>query len=219
MRIIAFWYGSDESIYARLAKVLEYSAKRFHSRVDIVRGEELPANRSEAFKLKARDWTRAIARADEPIALLDCDTYVRASLAPAFDRDYDIAVTRDEKGRLNSGVLFVRPSPKVASFFAPWEEHTKEWCTRNTPDRISFGDQDALEAMIQRAPGDLHITNVPMRIWNSTQRTWPRGIECARVVHVKSDARKHIEKGTALTTLGAQAVVNEWLSLEKECSQ
>lgn len=218
MRVVAFWYGSDESIYARLARVLSFSAKRYHARVDIVRGPELPADRSAAFILKARDWTRAIVNADELTVMLDCDTYVRASLVPAFDREYDIAVTRDEKGRLNSGVLFVRPSIRVASFFAQWEDRTREWCARNTPDKIRFGDQDALEAMIQRN-STLDIASMPMRIWNSTQRTWAKGIGSARVVHVKSDARKHIEHGNALTNIGAQAVVTEWLELERIATQ
>lgn len=218
MKIVSHWYGPDDSIYARLARVLAYSAKRYHARVDVIRGEELPEDRSAAFVLKARDWTKTIVQSDELTVLLDCDTYVRASLVPAFDREYDIAVTRDEKGRLNSGVLFVRPSIRVASFFAQWEERTREWCTRNTSDKIRYGDQDALEAMIQRN-STLDIASVPMRIWNSTQRTWAKGIDTARVVHVKSDARKNIEYGAALTNIGAQAVVNEWLSLERECTQ
>lgn len=221
MHIRSFWYGNPEGTYARLAKVLEHSCGKYHNDVSVIYREGHCQDRSHAFKRKAVDWFGAIATATQPLALLDTDTMVLASLAPAFAEPFDIAVTvhATAKGKaLNSGVLFVRPSERVTQFFAQWPAATEQWCKRNSKQLIRYGDQDALIAMLRQDHG-LTVRELPMAVWNSTQLCWPAGIEEARIVHVKCDARGHLFDRVPLRTHGADAVVRVWRDLEKECSQ
>lgn len=237
MRVIAFWYGAQDSLYARMARVLEHSASRYHE-TSVVHVPDPCADRSEAFVLKARDWTHAIRMAEdgETLALLDVDMIVTAPLDGALRDGHDLAVTsrrafqRDRRLRaVNSGAIFVRVSDRVREWFAPWERRTRGWCAKNTPDRIRFGDQDALIQMLRseetrqsdieksrrEVEAEISIRYLPCSTWNATQTEWePRAPRSARILHVKSDARKRIIDPERPVKPGARALAERWLEHE-----
>jgi hypothetical protein len=218
LRIYSSWRGAAESPYARMARVLSYSARRFHESVDVAcLDTEFRGTRSDAFVMKAADWTFRLNEesAGNTLALLDTDVFLQHPLSPVLGLDFDIAVTTHGAKWLNSGVVFARPSERVRRFFAPWAARTAEWCKRNTQDRIRFGDQDALIQMLHDAPAGLRILRLEMREWNSTQRTWHLGLSSTRIVHFKSDARKCVFNSVVPTARGRE-VAKRWLSLETE---
>lgn len=219
LRIRSVWYGVDGSPYHRMARVLEHTARRYHKHVMVERrGGAFTGDRSAAFKCKARDWTEIITRSapGDVLCLLDADTFFQRSAELIQASDFDIAVTTHQ-GALNSGVLFARPSDAVISFFASWAWRTDKWCAKNRADSIRYGDQDALEDML-REDRTLRVLRLQMREWNSTQKTWGLGIEDARIVHFKSDARAHVFGGRDCSN-AAMVVANKWRSLEKEIDQ
>jgi hypothetical protein len=208
-------------MYARLARVLEHSARKHNptASVEVVNTDPSPTGRGlDGFLRKARDWTRVLAEAVDgtELALLDVDTLVLGGLSSAFYRPYDIAVTtRGEMRTLNSGVIFVRVSDHVRRFFAPWAARTEPWCARNTADSIRFGDQDALIEMLGEPHGPLRVLELPSAIWNATQHCWPP-IDGCRVLHIKSDARRLLFGGKLHGQRGAQRVAEMWREAERK---
>lgn len=221
--IVSFAYCSPGSPYDRMASVFEHSSKR-HNRAETTVHRCPPCpDRSAAFSRKARDWARTINESRLPrLALFDADMFFQAPISSVWKWPFDIAVTTDIvephrgfRGSLNSGALFVRPSPKVAAFFEPWGRLTDKWCRRNSPPHvIRFGDQDALAQML--ASCELDVLSLPLHEWNSTQRTWHLGLDLARVVHFKSRAREHVFDGAETHNLHVLEVANRWRALEKE---
>jgi hypothetical protein len=219
VRIVSTWTGCDET-YARLARVLEHSARRYNptASVEVVNTDPSPTGRGlDGFLRKARDWTRVIAEAVDgtEIALLDADTLVLGELGSAFRRPFDVAVTtRGTLGTLNSGVVFVRISDRVRDFFAPWAARTEPWCKRNTADSIRFGDQDALIEMLGEPHGPLRVLELPAAIWNAQQNCWPPVAGC-RIVHIKSDCRRLIFGGRLHGQPGADVAAAMWQAEEQ----
>lgn len=201
----------EQPLYRRMARVLASSAHRNGHRIRIDYGPEM--HKSKAFVAKATAWARAIADADEPLALLDCDMVVRAPLDPVWSHDFDLAVTTHGH-YLNSGAVFVRPTARVKRWFADWPELTRKWVAMNVVEKPRYSDQDALAEMLS-SPRGLEILELPMAIWNSTQMTWECGLEHARIVHVKSGARAILTGENKRPTAVESRVANLWRAEEQ----
>lgn len=222
MLIASPWRGNSPN-YARMAAVLEHTARKHNPRAEVRvwNFDPNPTNRSDAFVTKAREWTRVINDAPDgtEIVLLDTDTMVLGDLQSAFDLfDGFAAVTtrgigREEWVTLNSGVLFVRASDFARMWFATWERRTLPWTKRNEPHRIRFGDQNALIEMCQSRGTRPHP--LPCVIWNAEQHCWPP-VDGCRVVHVKSDARRILFGGRLHGNFGADRVAEMWLEAETD---
>lgn len=218
--IIASPWTGDSPNYARMARVLEYTARKHnpHAEIRVTNIDWAPTSRSPAFVVKARAWTEIIC--SEPdgteLVLLDTDTLVTGPLAGAFDGvGWDVGVTtRGCLSTLNSGVLFVRVSPAVRQWIAPWEALTVPWCARNEPHRVRFGDQDALKQLCKRRGGPV-LWQLPCRMWNAEQHCWPP-IDACKLVHVKSDARRLLFGGELHGNHGADVVAELWRKAERE---
>ncbi len=223
MLIASPWTGCNPN-YARMAAVLEYTARKHNpgAEVRVWNVDPRATNRSDAFVVKAREWTRLIN--DSPdgteLVLLDTDTMVLGELASAFEYGQLIAVTTrgGQLSTLNSGALYVRVDRYVRIWFEDWERETWPWVARNEPHRIRFGDQDALKLLCVRATGTLRSprpAQLPCAIWNAEQHCWPPDPDC-RVVHVKSDARRILFGGRLHGNPGADVVAQMWLEAETE---
>jgi hypothetical protein len=216
MRIISRWTGNAE-MYRRLARVLEHSARERNPSavVDVANTDPEGVHRSDAFIRKAQDWTRAVVEAKdhEWLALLDTDTLILGEIVSAFYEPFDIAVTtRGDLSTLNSGVVFVRVNDLVREFFAPWAERTAKWCERNRPDRVSYGDQDALRDMVRKST--LRFVELPCMIWNAQQDCWSHMNRDTRILHLKSDARRIVFGGEPIGQRGAEKAAALWTAAE-----
>lgn len=220
--IIASPWSGDSLNYARMAWVLEHSAKRHNPGADvrIPNIDQRSTTRSPAFLAKSRAWTEIVHSVPigSELVLLDTDTLVLGPLGGAFDReDWDLAVTtRGCTSTLNSGVLFVRVSQRARDWIAPWAELTEPWCARNEPGRVRFGDQDALKDMVRGRPGAA-LRALPCKIWNAEQHCWPP-VEGCKILHVKSDARRLLFGGTCHGNPGADVVAEMWRAEERAAS-
>jgi hypothetical protein len=225
--IVSTWTGCADE-YRRLAHVLDHSARRHNpdAQVRVINTDPSPTSRStDGFLRKARDWTAAIDAAQDgtELALLDTDTLVLGSLAPAWEADFDVAITtRGGLATLNSGVLFVRVSRWTRELFAPWERLTRPWCEKNRPGCVRYGDQDALMLMLRLAAvGNerlggmprVRVLELPCAIWNAQQHCWPP-VEGCKLLHVKSDARRIIFGGKLHGNPGADVVADLWRAEE-----
>jgi hypothetical protein len=171
-----------------------------------------PVTRYEAFVHKARAWFRAVR--DTPagvrIALLDVDTIVCGALDDAFRDSFDIAVThRGGVGSINSGVVFARGGETTTAFFLRWFRLTARLAKSDKTKR--FSDQDALKQCVA-ANLAAKVVGLPCQRWNCEQHTWKDFNKDTRIVHVKSDARKHLFNGEPLISEGAETVVTLWLA-------
>jgi hypothetical protein len=215
MKAYAYCSATPGSLYDRMADVLVASGARNGVEVEI---ERVPraVTRGDAFTDKAIAWSRAVHRATEPFALLDCDLVIARPLRDVWAHDFDVAVTT-HAGALNSGVIFVRPSLHVRRFFGEWPQRTIEWCHKNPPgQKPRYSDQDALIAMLASAPR-LVARELHMHEWNSTQLTWHMRSNETRVYHVKSGARAILEGANKRPSASETFVADLWRNEEQRC--
>ena len=207
-RLEAPWFGADDSVYARMARVLEYTARQhcpdWRVNVERVTVETMRKHRqaveSHRFNTqKMVTWARVVgeARDGECIALLDADTFIARPLDPIWDQDFDLAYTaKQSRFPFNSGVVFVRVNDKTRRFFSEWEavnrkmlvsgEHHMRW-------RAKYGgiNQAALGQMLETGLAQrMDILPVPCVEWNCEDSAWVNfDPDMTRIVHVKSKLR------------------------------
>lgn len=127
----------------------------------------------------------------EIVCFLDTDTLVIRSLADILKKkSFDMLIT-DEKGHfpINSGVVLVRDSPKVAIFFTNWRKRTEEILSSPTlyaqanSRAWPYGgaDQMALQQLLHYTFGTkryliptgngqtIRVETIPRRILNETE--------------------------------------------------
>lgn len=157
--------------------------------------------------VKLAQWVRITDGAPEgaKLVLIDGDCLARESLAPAFDSDFDIAVTAKEAKRLrvNAGVVFLRISDRTRAFMRQWLAVNNAMLADRAlhqPNEIKYGgiNQAALGLIRERPlPDGMTLIELPAARWNACHdplwSQWPQ----AAVIHYKSALRRALWQGLA----------------------
>jgi hypothetical protein len=200
--------------YPRLARVLEFSARRHCPEwtVDVCKikpvlesGGFAPSHQTNTAKLDW--WTQAIRDSEDGdrVLLIDADTMVIGNLDPAWEVEFDVAYTTkvDSKYPFNAGVIFVRVNERSRAFI-------ERWCSENrrlfvTPkehhvyrEKYAGMNQASLGCMLEAGvPAELglNLIGLPCSMWNCEDTFWGRFRKLdARIVHIKSALRKQVFK-------------------------
>jgi hypothetical protein len=241
-RLESVYFGGPESPYARMARVLESTARRHCpgwilnvngiAPEPVTAVDRLCANNSQ--KLDA--WWRAIVDAPtgQRILLIDADTFFTNPIDDVWSHDFDIAYTvRIYDLPFNGGVVFVRVSAETKAFFDEWRRcntlmlHDRrmhqEWRKRyGGINQASFGWLLNNVAPLPR------MVTLPCSEWNCEESCWDQfDPAVTRIVHVKSGLRRTIfgpqsaargptcvDDPVVLTPLAAR-----WCALEDEANE
>jgi len=207
-RLESVWFENDTRQYARLARVLEATARRHLPGWEVnVRGikRDLTFSRvlgesASSNTQKLEEWARIAASAPEGdlLALLDADTFLTATLDPVWDLDFDVALTERAGSHLplNGGVIFLRAGARARDFMKAWAETNRElFCSPKLLDpwRKRYGgmNQAALGKVLEtRPPGGAKVLRLPCLEWNCEDSSWAQFDPArTRVIHVKSALR------------------------------
>lgn len=192
-------------LYARMARVLEASARRHCPDWDLQIVSQALDRHDGGSKLGY--WLRAVEALPEgaPILLTDVDAMVTGPLDAVWDLPFELAYTAREAARTrwpyNSGVIFLRASAATRQFLDEWRLETRRLCRypSNHPIRqqlrAQFGaaEQGAFHAVLMSATGTaLRTAALPCRIWNCEDSEWARFSDETRLVHTKGAFRDAI---------------------------
>src|SRR4030042_6583352 len=102
----------EKSEYSQMLYVMEQSIKRFMPDVNLIVKRVEPAEKSNKTwdnLTKLKHWSEIEDK--DPYVLLDCDMFFRGHITTAFEKDFDIGITKRTSGTppINVGVVFVRP--------------------------------------------------------------------------------------------------------------
>lgn len=137
--------------YARLARVLEHTARRHCPDWQIaVRGIHPVSKResrlgihshvSNTHKLESWHETMQSAQDGDEVLLIDADTMILQPLDAVWSHDFDVAYTVKGDGRtrlpFNGGVLFVRVSDRTKRFMAAYWAKNLEFLGDATKHRL-----------------------------------------------------------------------------------
>jgi hypothetical protein len=233
-RLVAHWFG-DNPIFERMARVLEFSARKNSPEwsIEVERVNPAPrvsplGNASHATNTQKMDqWNGVVQAADDDdrILLIDADTMVLLPLDPVWHLEFDLAYTaKDSRFPFNSGVVFLRVNARTRQFAAAWQEENARLL--NTPAvhlewRRRYGgvNQAALGAMLTRGIVEelgLAVAKIPCAEWNCEDSTWTAfDPERTRIVHVKSALRRGVF-GIGPATPRLRRLVRIWRLLERE---
>jgi len=103
--------------------------------------------------LKVATWLEWSKQAVNPYVLIDPDCEIRRPLDGIFERDFDVALTKqnDPRHPYNAGVLFVKPNDRSQEFF----DSIMKLANACSPNSQIWGcDQDAL-AYYMKEPGNM----------------------------------------------------------------
>ena len=126
--------------------------------------------------LKTAVWNEWAQKATRPWILIDPDCEIVKPVDELFERNFDVALTRqnDPRHPYNAGVLFCKPSARTQQFF-----HTilaiAGQCSPNS--QVWGADQDALVYYMQEPQLDIKVIELASRpgmegnIWNFTPET------------------------------------------------
>jgi hypothetical protein len=136
----------------------------------------------------------------ELLCLMDVDTMITGDLSEISEYDFDIAVTDKEgkqaKAPINTGVIFVRVSPKTKKFFRDWYTFVLDYICNPTllkkDKRVYLGINQSALSQMMKTEHDVNLLLVPCRIWNSTTITWPLYNDQTKVVHILGKLRSAI---------------------------
>lgn len=230
-RLVSVYFpGSDQ--YPRLARVLEYTARRWAPTWDIsIREVGAPEVRS-AVRQSAADnswklgyWADAVEDAPDGTLLLlvDADTFVAAPLQPLLGEPFDLAYTVREAERfpLNGGVIAVRAGAPARAALSAWLEEDRAMLRdpeRCEPWRRVYGGQNqaSFGACLERgAFKGLKVLQLPCREWNCEETGWADFQPGrTRIVHVKAALRAHVFGLRAYPH--TRVLAEHWRTLERE---
>lgn len=214
---------TDTPKYARLHHVMASSWHAHNA------GSPLTVQRYEAPEARGPDDITAalleclrlaaaeVAKACEPLVILDADLLIRAPLEEVWDRDFDVAVTvRSHEQRYNTGIVFVRPTPEGVSFFHEWNLVAQAMCAaddegKSQRKRWGAVDQAAL-AWLLGGHTSAVVVELNCAEWNACQQHWV-GAEAPKVVHIKGMLRRLCLNGET-TAMGLGNYVREWMLYE-----
>lgn len=225
-------------MYARMARVLRWTAERHCPAWEFVVDDQPPAAcvsamgiRSHEFNTQKDDsWCRAVEQAPDgaQLLLLDVDTCITRPLDDVWTLDFDVAYTARPTDRVagppfNSGVLFVRVSQATRAFFRLWNTETHRLLAdpaAHEPLRRRFTGihQSALGSLLQQdAMPWLGLKALPCAVWNCDPTFDTYDEAATRILHVKSGFRRAVfglpgmQYGQRL-----REVTRLWHALERE---
>jgi hypothetical protein len=217
--------------YQRLADVWEYSIHKAMPKAnvtlvkmptpkDVKRNSGFTSNH-EKFKY----WKAFIDSCDDGdhVVLMDVDTYMRQSIADAFDHDFDIGLTKRTAMAFpyNGGVVFVKVNDRSRRFIEFWSEidykmyHDK---ALHDPYRQKYRGQNqaALGYCLEHNDTGAVVAEFRCSVYNACNDDWLKFCDVTRVVHVKSNLRRACLGETGIPSK-LKPIVVEWRKLEKEC--
>jgi len=245
-RLESPYFGAEGSMYARMARVLDYTARRhcpgWAVNVRQTEPEPVIGERRRALLIvntqKLGLWCRTILEAPvgDRICLIDSDTFLVNGFDGVWDQDFDIAITvRDFVIPINTGVIFVRVTPQTKAFMQRWHDvnaamyadipfHT-QWA-----EKYGGMTQASLGSILESGDHGLNVLNLPCREWNCEDSSWGEfDPAVTRVLHVKSGLRRLIFTGDVgsphhpgwlqhpgWTNEDLAPLARHWLALEQE---
>lgn len=210
-RLIGCYFGKSD-IYERMARVLIYTARKHCAGWDVqiqriappeIRDAHHGAVPSHVFNTqKMEAWYQAVeACADgDRVCLIDADTMILRPLDDIWDRPFDYAyTTKNHRFPFNSGVMFLRVSPRIRAFVQVWRDENRRMLREyefHMPWRAKFGgiNQASLGYALQSGlTRELAILELPCLEWNCEDTCWDAyDPEVTRIVHIKSQLRRAV---------------------------
>lgn len=198
MKIIATYFDRKNK-YRRLLKVFLATAAEHMPDVEVDLIKVRPPRKisrkhdmAHAFNLAAE---RAI-QGGKDAAICDIDLMFMQSIEPAFDLDFDVAVTVREKYHYNTGLWFYRPTDKANIFIKAWIDNTVLMMQHPEQEEIKFMidkyagiDQASLARTIAEKKR-INVLELQCTVWNSCQGEWKHINKNTKVIHVKSGLRR-----------------------------
>jgi hypothetical protein len=237
------YFGAEGSIYARMARVLEHTARKhcpdWRINVSAVQPEPVHGvQRESKFVVNTQKldlWCRTITEAPigDRICLIDSDTFLENGLDEAWELDFDIAYTvRDYIIPINAGVFFVRVTPRTKEFFRRWRRETVEMYAdvayhMQWKEKYGGMTQASLGRILEDGDHGLNLLTLPCAGWNCEDSVWGTYDPAStRVVHVKSGLRRLIFQGDVgapqhpwWTNDDLAPLARRWHALEQEAKQ
>lgn len=233
MRVIVRYFGV--STWDRLAMVLEASLRRHcaHWVIDLQRfdppmigASPLGLNQNVCNTQKLDEWVRTVeALPDgEDVLLLDADTVVLRPLDDVWRMPFDLAYTGKPVGArypLNAGVIFLRVSARTKRFLTAWMVENRRFFQDPREHQVwrpNYGgmNQSAFGALLHAdIRHSLCVARLPCAEWNVEDEHWDTfDPAVARILHVKSELRETILRGTPAGEY--RALARLWLDLEAQ---
>ncbi|HEX2206412.1 MAG TPA: hypothetical protein VHG93_01960 [Longimicrobium sp.] len=237
------YFGGEGSIYARMGRVLDYTAQRhcpgWTINVKPVEPEPIRGVRRDArFVVNTQKldlWCRTIVEAPvgDRICLIDSDTFVVNGIDDVWDRDFDLAYTvRDYIIPFNSGVMFVRVTPQTKAFMQRWRDENAAMygdvsCHMKWREKYGGMTQASLGRLLERDDHGLNLLTLPCGEWNCEDSCWGDFDPArTRIVHVKSGLRRLIFQGDVgapqypwWTSENLMPLARRWHALERDAKK
>jgi hypothetical protein len=237
-RLEACYFGAVESMWWRLARVLAYTAAEHCTDWQVQVRPIVPPRLQSALGIpshvhntqKMEHWHRIITEAadGECLLLMDADTMILRPLDDVWTQNFDLGyTTKETRFPFNSGVVFVRVSPRVRAFVSEWRaenlrmlgdaRHHQVW-------RKQYGgiNQAALGSLLARpAPCKLTLAKLPCLEWNCEDSHWATfDPAVTRIVHIKGALRRAVFfKGHDRPPEQLAPLVERWHALEHQAVQ
>lgn len=227
--------AARDRIYRRLARVLDYSARK-HCRGWAVNVELIDKptcmsairNPSHEWNTQKLDfWRRKTAEAPDGtrLLLIDGDMLFRKPIDDVWGLDFEMAYTiRDGGSRLpfNGGVIFLRVSDATRGFMDRWAQVNARFLAnaqehKNYRLKYAGINQASFGYLLERGTGLRKIVKLPCSAWNLCE--WDRHPgEGARIVHIKSSLRVRLfnERLRYAASPAVKKIIDWWLAEERE---
>lgn len=236
-RLEACYFGGER--YRRMARVLEFSARRYSPGWAVHVQEIRPSRYASALSndshehntTKLAHWTQQVIEAPDGdrLLLMDGDMAIVQPLDLLLDLPFDLAYTvRPERCRypFNGGVVAVRVGAGVRAFMAAWLQENLRMLTDRAyhrSPRSKYGgiNQASFGHLLDIWPDHgLAIAQLPCAIWNCEDTGWAGFNQAVtRILHVKSGLRV-AALGDGHDTIPAAKtlipVAHWWRRLERE---
>lgn len=223
-------------MYERMARVLEYTARKHCPRweVDV---REMGDWRAVPHYVEAQDnwlyntrkldeWTDEIVLAEEGrlIVFLDADMMVTEPLYPAEKIPFDFAYTTKIPGKtrlpFNGGCVMARATEEGRRMMVAWRDLNRELLLdrpRHMRYRQKYAgmNQASLGALLESPPDGVQIRKLPVLEWNCEDSSWADFGPGTRVVHLKGRMRKAVFGQTAPRPIESE-LAKRWHAEEAE---
>lgn len=211
-RLESPYFGSGEhgAMYARMAAVLAYTARRHCPTWDVRVTRITPPNLVSALgnpshiwnTQKLEHWVTTVREAPDgaEILLLDCDMLVTRPLDPVWEQPFDLAYTVRTGARLplNGGAIFLRVNDRTRAFMETFGRVNRTFLANARQHEVwrkkyAGMNQSAFGCVIETEPHGCTLLELPCREWNCEDTEW-RNFDPAvtRLLHIKSSLRRSI---------------------------
>jgi hypothetical protein len=229
----ACYFGTGQlgDNYGRLAKVLEFTARRHCPewdvrvvRIDPPDYHSAMGNQSHVWNTQKLEWwLRVVEEAPDgaQVLIIDGDMVVPRPRDDVWGQDFDVAYTTRMRSRLplNGGVVFLRVNERSRTFMRQWWEANVRFlknAAEHQPWRQKYAgiNQSALGFVLEQKRHGCTLVQLPCSEWNCCE--WDTfDPKRTRLLHVKSQLRRAVF-GMCPTTYKVRPLVALWKKLERE---